>query len=89
MDFITVFQNVVNTLGSTVLLPVFIFIFAVVLGAKVGRAFRAAVVIAVAFIGINLVIGLMLGALGGVSQALVANANIQRDIVDVGWPAAA
>ena len=42
-----------------------------------------------AFIGINLVIGLMWGALSGVSQALVTNAGISRDIVDVGWPAAA
>lgn len=78
-----------NALGSFVMLPVFIFIFAIVLGAKVGRAFRSAVVIGVAFVGINLVIGLMLGALTGVSQAMVDNLNIQRDVVDVGWPSAA
>ena len=89
MDFLTVLKSLVDTLGATVLLPVFIFIFALVLGAKVGRAFRAAVTIGVAFIGINLVIGLMWGALSGVSQALVTNAGISRDIVDVGWPAAA
>ncbi len=89
MDFATVLKSIVDTLGATVLLPVFIFIFAVSLGAKVGRAFRAAVTIGVAFVGINLVIGLMWGALSGVSQALVTNAGIQRDIVDVGWPAAA
>ena len=84
-----VLKSLVDTLGATVLLPVFIFIFALVLGTKVGRAFRSAVTIGVAFIGINLVIGLMWGSLSGVSQALVTNANIQRDIVDVGWPAAA
>ncbi len=89
MDFATVLKSIVDTLGATVLLPVFIFIFALILGAKVGRAFRAAVTIGVAFIGINLVIGLMWGALSGVSQALVTNAGISRDIVDVGWPAAA
>ncbi|MCJ7735507.1 MAG: PTS galactitol transporter subunit IIC [Anaerolineales bacterium] len=89
MDFATVLKSIVDTLGATVLLPVFIFIFALILGAKAGRAFRAAVTIGVAFIGINLVIGLMWGALSGVSQALVTNAGISRDIVDVGWPAAA
>ncbi len=89
MDFATVLKSVVDTLGSTVLLPVFIFLFAVILGAKVGRAFRAAVTIGVAFIGINLVIGLMWGSLAEVSQAMVTNAGISRDIVDVGWPAAA
>jgi PTS system galactitol-specific IIC component len=86
LEFIS---GLVNAFGATVLLPIFIFIFALVLGAKVGRAFRSAVVIGVAFVGINLVIGLMWGTLSGVSQALVTNAGIQRDIVDVGWPAAA
>jgi galactitol PTS system EIIC component len=89
VDFLTALKTLVDTLGATVLLPVFIFIFAVVLGAKVGRAFRSAVIIGVAFIGINLVVGLMWGALSGVSQALVTNTGIERDIIDVGWPAAA
>lgn len=89
MDFLTILKTFVDTMGATVLLPVFIFIFALILGAKAGRAFRAAVIIGVAFIGINLVIGLMWGALSGVSQALVTNVGIERDIIDVGWPAAA
>ena len=89
MDFLTGLKTLVDTLGSTVLLPVFIFLFAIALGAKVGRAFRSAVIIGVAFIGINLVIGLMWGALTGVSQAIVTNTGITRDIVDVGWPASA
>lgn len=89
MDFLTALKTLVDTLGATVLLPFFIFIFALVLGAKPGRAFRSAVTIGVAFIGINLVIGLMWGSLSNVSQALVTNAGIERDIIDVGWPAAA
>ena len=84
-----VLKTIVDSLGATVLLPIFIFIFALVLQAPVGRAFRSAVIIGVAFVGINLVIGLMWGALSGVSQALVTGAGIKRDIVDVGWPAAA
>ncbi len=89
MAFLEAVQGFFNTLGSFVLLPVFIFIFAIVLGAKVGRAFRSAVIIGVAFVGINLVIGLMWGALTDVSQAIVQNTGIQRDIIDVGWPSAA
>jgi len=89
MDFLTGLKSLVDTLGSTVLLPVFIFIFALALGTKPGRAFRSAVVIGVAFIGINLVIGLMWTSLTGVSQAMVENTGITRDIVDVGWPSAA
>jgi PTS system galactitol-specific IIC component len=87
--FLTGLKAAIDTLGATVLLPIVIFIIAVVLGARVGRAFRAAVTIGVAFIGINLVLGLMLGSIGDVAQAIVTNTGIQRDIVDVGWPSAA
>ncbi|KXF78574.1 DNA mismatch repair protein MutT [Paramesorhizobium deserti] len=82
-------KGAVDTLGATVLLPIVIFIIALVLGAKAGRAFRAAVTIGVAFIAINLVLGLMLNSISDVAQAIVRNTGIQRDIVDVGWPSAA
>jgi len=86
---LTAFKGVVDTLGATVLLPIIIFIIALVLGARPGRAFRAGLTIGIAFIGINLVLGLMLTTLGEVAQAIVKNTGMQRDIVDVGWPSAA
>jgi PTS system galactitol-specific IIC component len=87
--FLSGLKSAVDTLGPTVLLPVVIFVIAIVLGAKVGKAFRAAVTIGVAFIGINLVLGLMFTSIGAVAQAIVRNTGIKRDIVDVGWPSAA
>jgi PTS system galactitol-specific IIC component len=47
------------------------------------------VTIGVAFIGINLVIGLMFTSLTDVAQAIVKSTGMKRDIVDVGWPSAA
>ena len=82
-------KMIVDTLGATVLLPIFIFIFALILGTKPGKAFRAAVTIGVAFVGINLVIGLMWGSLSNVSHAIIESTGITRNVVDVGWPAAA
>ncbi|WP_245753287.1 PTS galactitol transporter subunit IIC [Paraburkholderia sartisoli] len=79
----------IDALGPTVLMPIVIFFIAVVLGAKLGKAFRAAVTIGVAFIGINLVLGLMFTSIGQVAQAIVTNTGIKRDIIDVGWPSAA
>ena len=87
--FLLGLKSLVDTLGATILLPLIIFVFALVLGAKPGRAFRAAVTIGIAFIGINLIIGLMWGTLSDVAQAMVKSFNIQRDVVDVGWPSAA
>ena len=87
--FLTSLKAVVDGLGPTVLLPIVIFVIALILGSKPGKAFRAAVTIGVAFIGINLVIGLMWTNLSNVAQAIVTNTGIHRDIVDVGWPSAA
>src|SRR5690606_41656477 len=86
--FLSGLKSAIDTLGATVLLPIVIFIIAVILGAKVGKAFRAAVTVGVAFIGINLVLGLMFTSIGEVAQAIVTNTGIKRDIVDVGWPSA-
>ncbi len=82
-------QAVVSSFGSTLILPVFIFILAFAMGARPGRAFRAAVTIGIAFIGINLVIDLMVRSLSGVANAMVINTGYELDIVDVGWPSAA
>jgi PTS system galactitol-specific IIC component len=87
--FLAGLKTVIDSLGSTVVLPIFIFVLAWAMGAKPARAFRAGVTIGIAFIGINLIIGLMWGSLSGVAQAMVTNTGIQRDIVDVGWPSAA
>ncbi len=87
--FLAGLKTIIDNLGSTVVLPIFIFLLAWAMGAKPARAFRAGVTIGIAFIGINLVIGLMWGSLSGVAQAMVTNTGIQRDVVDVGWPSAA
>ena len=87
--FLAGLKAVIDALGSTVLLPIMIFLFALILGAKPGRAFRAAVTIGIAFIGINLVIGLMWTNLSNVGQAMVTNTGLKLDTMDVGWPSAA
>ncbi len=87
--FLSTLKAIIDNLGATVALPIIIFLFAVALGAQPGRAFRAGVTIGIAFVGINLVIGLMWTNLSEVAQAMVKNTGIQRDVVDVGWPSAA
>lgn len=82
LDFIT-------NLGPTVMLPIMIFIFGLILGAKPGKAFRAAITIGIAFVGINLVIGLMWTNVGDAAQAMITRTGLKLDAIDVGWPAAA
>lgn len=88
-EFFKALQDLLSAAGASVVLPLVIFILALVLGAKPGKAFRAGVTVGIAFIGIGLVIGLMWTSLSNVSQAIVTKTGVQLDAVDVGWPTAA
>nr|MBC7245403.1 PTS sugar transporter subunit IIC [Chloroflexota bacterium] len=88
-QFFAGLQSILSALGATVVLPIIIFILGLVLGAKPGRAFRSGVTIGVAFVGINLVIGLMWTNLSDAAQAIVQRTGVNLTVVDVGWPSAA
>lgn len=74
-------------LGPSVFLPVVIFLLAVVFGARPRKSIRAALMVGVGFVGINLVIELLASNLGPAAQAMVARVGIELSVIDVGWPA--
>lgn len=76
-------------LGATVMLPLIIMILGLIFRLGFGRSFRAGLTIGVGFVGINLVIGLLVGNLGPAAQGMVERFGLQLNVVDVGWPAAA
>lgn len=76
-------------LGSIVVLPILIFIFGMVLGAKPAKAFQSALTVGVGFVGLNLVIDLLSTSLGSAAQAMVERFGLSLTTIDVGWPAAA
>ncbi|MEM1749305.1 MAG: PTS transporter subunit IIC [Desulfurococcaceae archaeon] len=91
VEFFKWFNQILGAATQAVWLPIFLFIIAVILRAPVGRAFRAAVIIGVAWIGITLVINLFFGGYGGVSIPDAAAAIRDRfglalEGIDVGWP---
>lgn len=79
----------INDLGPTVVLPVLITLFGILLGLRPGRSFRAGVTIGIGFIGINLVIGLLGGQVGPAATAMAHRLGVSLDVVDVGWPSSA
>lgn len=74
--------------GPTVFLPMLLFVFALVLRIKPGRAFKTALTVGIGFIGLNLVINLLTDNLGPAAQAMVKNFHLSLTTIDVGWPAA-
>src|SRR5690625_5778147 len=76
-------------LGASVMLPMIIYLFALVLGTKPSKAFRSGLTVGIGFIGLNLVIGLLTDSLGPAAQAMVDNFGFQLHTIDIGWPASA
>ncbi|MDV5139550.1 PTS galactitol transporter subunit IIC [Chimaeribacter arupi] len=73
-------------LGPTVMLPIVIILFSLLLGMKLGDAFKSGIHIGIGFVGIGLVIGLMLESIGPAAKAMAEHFEINLHVVDVGWP---
>lgn len=89
MQAISDFFQSVMSLGSYIVLPILIFFIALVLGTKVDKAFRSAVLIGIALIGINLMTKFLGDNLGPAVKQMSENAGLGLDIIDVGWGAVA
>jgi PTS system galactitol-specific IIC component len=91
MEFIKVINDVVQYvlgLGPSVMLPIMIFIIALIFRVKIGEAIRSGITIGIAMIGVNLVIGILSENIGPAAQEMVKRFGLKLEIVDAGWPAA-
>lgn len=84
MEIIQWFVN----LGASVMLPIILFVFALILGIKPRKAFTSGLTVGIGFIGLNLVIGLLTDNLGPAAESMVENFGLTLSTLDVGWPAA-
>lgn len=75
-------------LGPTVVLPILIFLFGMILGAKPRKSFIAGITVGIGFIGLNLITGLLGDSLGPAAQQMVERFGLSLNTIDVGWPAA-
>lgn len=83
MSYLKAFMD----LGPVIVLPVFVTLFALLMGAGFQKAFKSGITVGIGFIGINLVVGLLTDNLGPAAQAMVENFNLSLNVIDVGWPA--
>lgn len=89
MQGIVSFFDYVLGLGPTVIIPIAIFIIALIFGVKPAKAFKSAITIGIGFVGVNLVVGLLSDELGVAAQAMVERFGFNLTVIDIGWPAAA
>ena len=79
--------NFIFGLGSTVMLPIIIFVFGLIMRAGFSKSFKSGLTIGLGFTGINLVITLLTDQLGPVAQAMTERLGLDLQVIDIGWPA--
>ncbi|MEA4909420.1 MAG: PTS transporter subunit IIC [Anaerolineaceae bacterium] len=75
--------------GASIMIPVIIFIFALLIGIPIGKAFKSALTIGIGFTGVFLVVNLLVDNMAPAAQAMVSETGIKLDLIDVGWPSMA
>ncbi len=89
MAYILKFFSFIQGLGPTVMMPIIICIFGIILGTEKGKSLRAGLTVGVGFIGLNLVIGALSSNLGPAVEQMIKRFGLSLSVIDVGWPAAA
>ncbi len=74
-------------MGPSVVMPIILFVMCLFFRIEIGKAIRSSLTVGMAFIGINMVLGLLTETLSPVTEAMVENTGVDLAIMDVGWPA--
>ncbi|MDD6348311.1 MAG: PTS sugar transporter subunit IIC [Lachnospiraceae bacterium] len=85
----TAFKAFLDTFGATVLVPIIVFILALVIRVEAKKALRAAIYMAIGLTAFNLILGILWGELNTVMTLISQNTGKVFDVVDIGWPAGA
>lgn len=80
------FLQYIIDLGASVMLPLVIFIIAIIFGIKVGKVFYSAICIGIGFAGISIIVNFMNDNIGPAAQAMAENFGLSLNVLDVGWP---
>lgn len=84
MNALQVIKNLLDY-GPAVFLSLIMFIIALLVRIKPGRALSAGLTLGVAFTGMSLVIGFMTSTIAPAGQAMVKNTGLTLTAIDIGW----
>lgn len=85
MDFLGVVINYILNLGAPVFVPFIMLLAGLVVRMKFRDAASAAITLGVAFVGMSMLIGFMVDAIGVAAQTMMNRTGLELSIVDGGW----
>ncbi len=85
MDSLSIIINYILALGAPVFVPFIMLIAGISVRMKFHDAASAAVTLGVAFIGMSMLIGFMVDAIGVAAQTMMKRTGLELSIIDGGW----
>ncbi|BAT36349.1 PTS galactitol transporter subunit IIC [Escherichia albertii] len=85
MDFLAQIINYVLNLGAPVFVPFIMLLAGLCVKMRFKEASSAAITLGVAFVGMSMLIGFMVGAIGVAAEAMMKRTGLELSIIDGGW----
>ncbi|MBQ0022672.1 MAG: PTS sugar transporter subunit IIC [Prevotellaceae bacterium] len=76
-------------LGAAVMMPIIFTILGTCLGIKFSKALKSGLLVGVGFVGLGVITGLLTSSLGPALSKVLEIYNLDLNVFDMGWPAAA
>ena len=83
-----VFSYIIS-LGASVMMPILFTIIGLCIGLKFGKSLKSGLYVGVGFVGLGIVTALLTSNFGGPLSEISQLYDLQLDVFDMGWPAAA
>ncbi|MCQ5129543.1 PTS galactitol transporter subunit IIC [Butyricicoccus faecihominis] len=85
LAFVKGISQALLNLNSFVLVPLFLLLMALIMGARFSKALRAALTVGVGFVGVATLTDLFFTVLAPVTQSMVEKWQLSLNVIDVGW----
>lgn len=83
-----VFKYIIG-LGAAVMMPIIFTVLGLCIGIRFGNALKSGLKVGVGFVGLSIITALLTSSLGPALNKVVGIYNLQLQVFDMGWPAAA
>ena len=87
MEFISQIFTVISGLGKYIMVPLMIAIIGIAFRCDTNKAIKGGLTVGIGLFGLDLALSLVSKYLGPVATALVEQAHLNLDVIDVGWTA--
>lgn len=87
MEFLSTFFTTISGLGKYLMVPLMVALIGIAFKCNINKAIKGGITVGIGLFGLDLALSIVSNYLGPVATGLVGKANLNLDVIDVGWTA--